>query len=147
MKKLFTLLLCGFFCMAVNAFGQKHAERLIGVWQQYQETIDDKGNKRMMHLPVWKVLQSDGQFCTFLIANASGSCLMTNKGTYEVVGEHVYNEKIEKSIVNSKLVGKTNPIHFKYEGKDRLVITYQMPGVAHAAVEIWQRVKMSLPRN
>lgn len=115
-----------------------------GVWQQTQVAGEDG---HTMRLPVWKVLQNDGTFCTFLIANQMAQTIITNAGTYEVASENSYKEHITGSITDPGLVGHTNDLTYSFDGPDKLTIVYTMPGAEREAVETWVRVKLEFPQQ
>ena len=71
--------------LGLCAAAEKDNPTLVGVWQQVQQS---KGDGHLIQLPVWKVMQSDGQFCTFLIANQVGQSIMTNQGSYTVTSDN-----------------------------------------------------------
>ena len=78
LTKRFLFLLC---MMPMALWAQTDAApQLAGVWQQIQVV---KQKQHPVKLPVWKVLQESGAFCTFLIANQSGQSIITNEGRYE----------------------------------------------------------------
>ena len=65
MKKVLSLLVL-LFPLMLNAAPTTKKVKLEGVWQQVQPATETTPE---MKLPVWKVMQNDGPFCTFLIAN------------------------------------------------------------------------------
>ena len=87
--------------LGLCAAAEKDNPTLVGVWQQVQQS---KGDGHLMQLPVWKVMQSDGQFCTFLIANQGGQSIMTSQGSYTVTGDNTCVEHITGSITDPELV-------------------------------------------
>ena len=99
-----------------------------------------------MQLPVWKVLQSDGRFCTFLIANQIGQSIITNQGTYQRTDETTCVEHIEGSITDPELVGKQNTLTLQFKSDDLLEVTYRIPGATRDGHEVWRRVKLELPQ-
>ena len=142
MKRYFLLwaLLCTF---AVNAVAQHAASKIVGVWQQVQQS---KSDGHEMQLPVWKVLQSDGRFCTFLIANQIGQSIITNQGTYQLTDETTCVEHIDGSITDPELVGKQNTLTLQFKSDDLLEVTYRIPGATRDGHEVWRRVKLELPQ-
>lgn len=142
MKTLSILFLALLAPLSMNADTQKPQKQLAGIWQQIQ-----KSNKedRIMRLPVWKVMQNDLSFCTFLIANQDGQSIITNKGTYKMTSDSTYVEHINGSITDPKLVGRDNVITYEFKGDDTLHISYQMPGASKRGHETWVRVKLEYP--
>lgn len=120
----------------------KYGERFEGVWQQVQYTKPDAAPIR---LPVWKVMQTDGSFCTFLIANQSGKSIITNEGTYKVTSDSMVVEHVTGSITDPTLVGKNNRITYQFKDKDEVNVTYRMPGASRDGHETWVRVKLEMP--
>lgn len=144
MKK--ALLLCALLaplslCAMVN---KKEVKNLTGVWQQVQNSPTDK---HTMHLPVWKVLQNDGSFLIFLIVDKSAQCVIANEGHYEVTSDSTLVEHVTNSIINSAFIGLSNKISYHFEGKDKMNITYQLPGATTSTTESWVRVKLEFPHK
>lgn len=120
----------------------KYEERFEGVWQQVQYTKPDAAPIR---LPVWKVMQTDGSFFTFLIANQSGKSIITNEGTYKVTSDSTVVEHVTGSITDPTLVGKNNRITYQFKDKDEVNVTYRMLGASRDGHETWVRVKLEMP--
>ena len=78
----------------LQASPNKRQKALPGVWQQVQVS---KHDGHTIHLPVWKVMQNDGTFCTFLIASQKGTCIITNEGRYEVTSDSTFVEYVTGS--------------------------------------------------
>lgn len=129
--------------LSVSA-GTQRKVKLVGVWQQVQR---DAQNGRQMNLPVWKVLQADGTFCVFLIADKSGQCIITNEGRYEVKNDSSLVERVTGSITDPSLVGIGNELTYKFIGKDEMHVTYRMPSATTDANETWVRVKLEWPKQ
>ncbi len=142
MKYLLATLLLAPALLAHGAEPQKRQPKLPGIWQQMQKS---ENGGHFIKLPVWKVLQNDGTFCTFLIANKKGQSIITNEGRYEIVSDTVVNEHVTGSITNPELVGKDNRITYRFVGIDRIDITYRLPNAPADGHETWQRVKLELP--
>ena len=115
---------------------------LKGVWQQVQTSSK---SQRVMRLPVWKVLQGDGSFCTFLIGNEAGLSIITNQGRYEPLSDSTYVEYITGSITDPNLVGKSNTLRFRMSGPDTMHVRYRVPGASRDGKETWVRVKLQKP--
>ena len=138
------LLLCALLaplslCAMVN---KKVNHQLSGVWQQVQISPTDK---HVMHLPVWKVLQNDGNFFIFLITDKSGQSIIAHEGHYNVTSDSTVVEHVTSSVINSAFVGLSNNITYSFVGKDKINITYQLPGAANSTTESWVRVKLEYP--
>lgn len=119
-------------------------ESLVGVWQQVQYA---KKDGHLMKLPVWKVMQSDGSFCTFLIANETGQSVITNLGTYEQTSDTTFVEHISGSITDPQLVGKSNVLSYTLKEGDKLSVSYRVPGASRETHEAWLRVKLEMPEQ
>lgn len=142
MKKILLLaLLAPLFVCAQNT--NSKAE-LVGVWQQMGQP---EYNRPPMRLPVWKVIQNDGTFCTFLIANQEAQSIITNQGTYSVTSDSTVVEHVTGSITDPDIVGKDNAINFQMRGKDFIHITYRTSAAEQVTHETWVRVKMEVPRQ
>lgn len=114
-----------------------------GIWQQVQQ--DPQSNKAIT-LPVWKILENDGSFKVFLIADAKCQCIITNQGRYEVKNDSIMTERITGSITDASLVGRSNTITYSFENQDEMHITYRMPEATTQANETWVRVKLEMPK-
>ena len=136
---LFLALLLPLSALAGNDNSRK---KLVGVWQQVQKSEADN---HLMLLPVWKVIQADGNFCTFLIANQSGVSIMTNQGTYQVTSDSTCVEAVKGSITDPELIGKHNTLTLHFVSDDLIEVSYRMPGARHDGHETWRRVKLELP--
>ena len=141
MKKFLLLLLLVPLTLCAEPVEQK--DQLVGIWQQVSPA---KGDNPAIKLPVWKVLQQDGQFTLFLIANKQAQSIITNQGTYTVVADNVIVEHISASLTKPEMVGKKNKIRYKFLDRDTMVISYRFPTDQTDVTEMWVRVKMELPR-
>lgn len=142
MKKIF--LAMSLLCMTLSANANSAKKiTLAGIWQQVQ--LDPKTG-HLINLPVWKILENDGSFHVFLIADPKCQCIITNQGKYSVKTDSTFVEHITGSITDSNLVGRNNTITYHFEGQDKMRITYQMPSATSKAEETWVRVKLEMPK-
>lgn len=141
MKKVLSLLVL-LFPLMLNAAPTTKKVKLEGVWQQVQPATETTPE---MKLPVWKVMQNDGTFCTFLIANNKAQCVITNEGTFRLTSDSTFVEHINGTIVNPDLIGKNNKITIVAAEKDRIQITYRLQPDGGEAKETWIRVKLEIP--
>lgn len=123
---------------------QRSQTGIAGVWQQVQQA---KSGGRLMKLPVWKVMQNDGSFCTFLIANESGQSVITNEGRYEQTSDSTITEHITGSITDPELIGKSNTLTFQLRDTGHMAISYCVPGSSRTNHETWVRVKLEMPEE
>ena len=143
MKRLIILLAMAIpMCLAADV--KNGATRFLGVWQQVQTSQSDG---HVMLLPVWKVMQSDGSFCTFLIANQNGQSIITNQGRFEVKNDSILVESVLGSITDPELVGKNNTLTYHFKDKDSVHVSYRMPGASREGHEDWVRVKLEMPKQ
>lgn len=135
-----------FLCIALLAplslNAQKSQQTIAGVWQQVQQA---KGDGHLIKLPVWKVLQNDGSFCTFLIANESGQSIITNQGRYEQTTDSTIVEHITGSITDPELIGRSNTLTYQLSHSDQMAVSYCVPGSSRTSHETWIRVKLEMP--
>ena len=141
MKKVLSLLVL-LFPLMLNAAPTTKKVKLEGVWQQVQPATETTPE---MKLPVWKVMQNDGTFCTFLIANKKAQCVITNEGTFRLTSDSTFVEHINGTIVNPDLIGKNNKITIVAAEKDRIQITYRLQPDGGESKETWIRVKLEIP--
>ena len=141
MKKVLSLLVL-LFPLMLNAAPTTKKVKLEGVWQQVQPATETTPE---MKLPVWKVMQNDGTFCTFLIANNKAQCVITNEGTFRLTSDSTFVEHINGTIVNPDLIGKNNKITIVAAEKDRIQITYRLLPDGGESKETWIRVKLEIP--
>lgn len=142
MKTKLFLLLALLAPLGASAQGSRPA--ITGVWQQVQQA---KGDGHLMKLPVWKVMQNDGSFCTFLIANESGQSIITNEGRYEQTNDSTIVEHITGSITDPDLIGKSNTLTYQLRQADQMSVSYTVPGSSRANHETWVRVKLEFPEE
>ena len=128
MKRLFTLIstlaLASLLPQALRA--QKAS--IGGVWQQVFMEQDATGRPSLHVVPVWKVLGADGRFTVFAAVTEDGYGVITNEGTYTLTSDTTYTEKIERTNVDSTLVGVDNHITYHYFTPDLVGIAYRLPG-------------------
>ncbi len=144
MKRLIILLAMAIPMCLAAADVKNGATRFLGVWQQVQTSQSDG---HVMLLPVWKVMQSDGSFCTFLIANQNGQSIITNQGRFEVKNDSILVESVLGSITDPELVGKNNTLTYHFKDKDSVHVSYRMPGASREGHEDWVRVKLEMPKQ
>lgn len=144
MKRLIILLAMAIPMCLAAADVKNGATRFLGVWQQVQTSQSDG---HVMLLPVWKVMQSDGSFCTFLIANQNGQSIITNQGRFEVKNDSILVESVLGSITDPELVGKNNMLTYHFKGNDSVHVSYRMPGASREGHEDWVRVKLEMPKQ
>ena len=91
MKKSVSLALL--LCLGLGAHADKikNADKLCGIWQQVQQAKD---GSRVVRLPVWKVMQTDNHFSTFLIANEQAKSIITNRGEFKVTSDSTLIEYV-----------------------------------------------------
>lgn len=138
MKKLLTLFFALCLCLGIQA---QNMHPLMGIWQQQSQDRDG----RVINLPVWKLIQGDGTFCTMLIINRDAKTIKSMEGTYAITSDSTYIESVSKGIFNPELNGKASTLRYKFLTPDQVVITYQMPNQLTATSEIWGRVKLEAP--
>ncbi len=119
---------------------------LVGIWQQTEKVQKDNGKEQMLNLPVWKVIEEDNKFSTFLIPNRKGAAIITTQGTYTVSSDSTYTEHIQNSITAPELIGKGNAMKYRFLTEDYLEVRYTMPGAKSEAVEVWRRIHLEWPR-
>lgn len=142
MKKI--LLAMSLLCMTLSANANSAKKNtLVGIWQQVQ--FDSKAG-HFINLPVWKVLENDGSFHVFLIADPKCQCIITNQGKYTVKTDSTFVEHVTGSITDATLVGRNNTITYHFDGQDKMRVTYQMPSATSKAEETWVRVKLEMPK-
>lgn len=144
MRILCTLLLAGLCLTGLKAATPEGDPAFVGLWQQVEQSRQDG---RTLLLPVWKMIQSDGRFCTFLIGNRSGQSVITNEGRYEVTSDSTVTEHVSGSITDLDIVGKSIRLTYRLEGRDRLHLTYRIPGASRDGHETWKRVCLEVPRS
>lgn len=142
MKKSLALALSLFLCIGAYADKIKNADKLVGIWQQVQKAKEDN---RVVRLPVWKVMQSDGHFSTFLIANEQAQSIITNRGEFKVTSDSTLIEYVKGSITDPMLVGKSNKISYQLIDDDTMRITYKLPNAMREGNETWVRLKLEIP--
>ncbi len=146
MKRLaiFLMMLLGGF--AGTAVAQNAAPSLAGIWQQTEKAQKENGKTRIVHLPVWKVMEEGGKFSTFLIPNRKGATIITTEGTYTITSDSTFTENIANSITSPELIGKGNPMKYRFIADDYIEVRYTLPGAKAEAVEVWRRVQLEWPR-
>lgn len=142
MKKILLSMTLLLTSVSLSANGTKKVT-LAGIWQQVQQ---DPQTHKSINLPVWKVLENDGTFHVFLIADAKCQCIITNQGRYELKSDSTFTERITGSITDANLVGRSNTITYHFDGQDKMNISYQMPGATTKTNETWVRVKLEMPK-
>lgn len=142
MKKILLSMALLLASVSLSANGTKKVT-LAGIWQQVQQ---DPQTHKSINLPVWKVLENDGAFHVFLIADAKCQCIITNQGRYELKSDSTFTERITGSITDANLVGRSNTITYHFDGQDKMNISYQMPGATTKTNETWVRVKLEMPQ-
>ena len=143
------LSLCAALFMAAHLLAQTSNHPLVGLWQQVQQ--DDGhahgGKPGFIKLPVWKVIQPDGNFFIFLIAAPDATCIKTNEGAYTVNSDSLYTEHINGSVTDPTLIGKDNKIFYRFETQDMLHVSYHHKKADRKGEELWIRVKLEVPRK
>ena len=116
-----------------------------GIWQQVFMEADASGRPSLRVVPVWKVLGADGRFTVFAAVTEDGYGVITNKGSYVATSDSTYTEKIERTNVDSTLVGVDNHITYHYFTPDLVGIAYRLPGADADTHEVWRRVTFRMP--
>lgn len=124
-----------------------HAQKepINGVWQQVFMERDAQGKPGLRVVPVWKVLGPDGRFTVFAAVTEDGYGVITNEGTYTLTSDSTYTEKIERTNVDSTLVGWDNKMTFHYFNSNLVGISYRLPGADADTHEVWRRVTFRMP--
>lgn len=142
---LFLTLVMAVFCIGIVHAQQTADKRLYGVWQQEQTARDNNGKQRIIHLPVWKVIEGNGTFYTFLIAGRDGRSMKMNEGTWTGVSDSIITEHVNRSLTAPQLNGCDNTIRYHFVDTNLIKIVYRLPNATRDAHETWRRVTMELP--
>lgn len=144
MKRFISLLALVAIGTMLTASAQKATNTLVGVWQQ-EQTVQEGGKTRTIHLPVWKVITADGTFYTFLIASRNGRSMKMNEGTYTLNSDSVMTEHVHRSLTAPELDGCDNAIRYRFVDANTIQIVYRMPDALKDGHETWRRVTMEKP--
>lgn len=147
MKRKIVLLACLITLIAANQLqAQPIQNKLIGVWQMcYPKTTD--GATRMVYMPVWKNINDDGTFCTFMWQNGQNSAVITNRGSYKVETNNQYTEYVAETSTSPRIAQKENKLTFNFHGNDLLEVSYRIPGANEDGIELWKRIKVDSPET
>lgn len=121
------------------------AKRLFGLWEvKAIHNSNEEGYKKMSH-GMFKMIIDDGRFVNFMTTE-KGS-MITVDGTYTLVGDSLYIEKINHSF-NKTQVGKDNPLNLKLSGSKFMYLRWFQAvdefnkNQNQWVEEIWQRVEL-----
>ena len=137
LKQLLPLLLLALSPLALSA--QQHP--LMGLWQ-LQVQDGRRGKMQMMDVPVWKSIDGDGTFRTFMLGEKA-HCFITQTGTYAIRSDSTYAEQILENTFDAEAVGTVNMLTYSIVNKDMLVVSYVQRG--ETQYEMWRRVVAETP--
>lgn len=118
------------------------AEKLTGVWQQCLIGQNDRGEKVIMYVPSFKVLNADGSFFNLGLMDDKAPGALFATGTWEVRSEATYAECLTSISTDPTSQGKENIITFRLSDNDEILhLSFNMPGNGAPGNETWHRVE------
>ena len=119
--------------------------KLAGIWQQvYKKTADQE----LVYLPVWRVMQGDGHFLSFVIAKPNAPAFLIMEGNFHSAKrDGLFMQKVMKSLTNPELEGLEIAIEYTLLEPNLMEIRYMLPNQDNPIVESWQRIQMKVPEG
>lgn len=111
-----------------------------GIWQMAYVVRQADGHRMLRHLPVWKVLGSDGRFEVMLWRDDDVASIITTSGTYRLVNDSIAAEVVEHAATAPKIQGTQTVLKYEFVTPDLLFVRYWLQGSEEEAQELWSRV-------
>lgn len=119
--------------------------KLAGIWQQVQRNSADQ---TLVYLPVWRVMQGDGHFLSFVIAKPNAPAFLIMEGNFHSAKrDGLFLQRIHKSLTNPELEGLEIPIEYVLIEPNLMEIRYMIPSQDKPIVESWERIQMKVPEG
>ena len=131
--------LCLLALAPIAAFAQQHP--LMGLWQ-LQVQDGRHGKLQLMDVPVWKSIDGDGTFRTFMIGERA-HCFITQSGTYAIRSDSTYAEQVLENTFDPEMVGVVNVLTYTLFDDNMLVVSFMSKG--EQQYEMWRRVVSEQP--
>ena len=126
----------------VNARKSKEVKSdLVGIWQQVRNINKADGKVNIVFNPVLKIIEKDGVFSTMFVNSPQSAGTITQKGTFMVKNDSLYQETINEHFMAEK-IGAVVPIkyYFTDSEKDVLILEYVNEGTTDVIHEMWVRI-------
>lgn len=112
-------------------------EKLAGTWQLCAIVQGQNGDKQMIYAPMFKVLNADGSFFNLELVDKDSPGALFVTGTWEVLSETSYVERLETIATDPSLQGKDNIMTFRLSDNDEILhISYGQ--------QTWHRVEKGI---
>ena len=114
---------------------------LVGIWQQVRNISKVDGKVNIVFSPVLKMIEKDGSFSTMFVNSPQSAGTITQRGTYAVQNDSLYQETIKEHFMPEK-IGAVVPIkyYFTDSEKDVLIIEYMNDNATDMMHEMWVRI-------
>ena len=114
---------------------------LVGIWQQVRNISKVDGKVNIVFSPVLKMIEKDGSFSTMFVNSPQSAGTITQRGTYAVQNDSLYQETIKEHFMPEK-IGAVVPIkyYFTDSEKDVLIIEYMGDNGTDMMHEMWVRI-------
>ena len=114
---------------------------LVGIWQQVRNISKVDGKVNIVFSPVLKMIEKDGSFSTMFVNSPQSAGTITQRGTYAVQNDSLYQETIKEHFMPEK-IGAIVPIkyYFTDSEKDVLIIEYMSDNATDMMHEMWVRI-------
>ena len=114
---------------------------LVGIWQQVRNISKVDGKVNIVFSPVLKMIEKDGSFSTMFVNSPQSAGTITQRGTYAVQNDSLYQETIKEHFMPEK-IGAIVPIkyYFTDSEKDVLIIEYMNDNATDMMHEMWVRI-------
>lgn len=147
MKRIGTLCAGLLFGACALLQAQSLAHPLTGIWQQLERQQTENNDIKLYAMPVWKLIQTDGNFSLIVIPPKTNASFKTTEGTYTIDTDSTYTETIRKSAINPSIEGTKTNLKYKLFDDEMLIISYKLANSKKEGREIWKRVSLPKPQN
>ena len=77
---------------------------LVGIWQQVRNISKVDGKVNIVFSPVLKMIEKDGSFSTMFVNSPQSAGTITQRGTYAVQNDSLYQETIKEHLDRKSVV-------------------------------------------
>lgn len=138
--------------MASTLYAQEHlpeSKSLVGIWRQVAMSKNNVGEVVPVKSPIYKVVNADGTFYTFITWGAysnvpdDAATTINLYGTYAISSDSTFTEHIVKHSGNAQMDNTESELRYKFVPNSENNAVYMMwknTAVDQWIPELWERV-------
>jgi len=116
---------------------------IVGFWQHIRVTKNADGTNHLAPSGIYKVINSDSTFFSFITSPTGSGLVLTMFGSYKVTSDSTCTENVQTSLSAVNLPTKKNELRYKLVDKNTLFVQFHVLSNDTWTPEIWIRVTIN----